>query len=125
MKQKKIEELRVIISSKNIQKESFNTNLFGGTDISIVTKLPDKKSDFYGDPQYVVTKYAKELSWLVFQLKEIFKEDLDYINKYPFYGRLAESANMSITLKGGELKDLLFDVLDEAEKMSEETNEKH
>lgn len=57
--------------------------------------------------------------------KEVFKEDLDYINKYPFYGRFAESANMSITLKGGELKDLLLDVLDEAEKMSEETNERH
>jgi len=121
MKQEKIDALREIILTKDLRKESNNTILFGGADISIVAKLPDKKDGFYGDPQFVVTKYAKELSWLVFQLKEIFKEDLDYMNKYPFYGRLAERANKSIGLNEENLKTLLLDVLDEAEKMSEET----
>ena len=117
MKQEKINTIREIILNEDIGKLSRNSSLFGGADISIVPKLPDNKDDFYSSPQFVVTNYAKELSWLIFKLKEIFNEDLDYMNKYSFYGRLAERANKSIETKGDNLTTILLDVLDEAELM--------
>ncbi len=120
MKKDKINRLREIVLTKDITNLSKNTRLFGGADVSIVSKLPDLKEDFYGNPQYVVTKFSKELSWLIFQLKEIFTDELDYLNKYPFYGRLAEKANESIKLKGDNLNTIMTDVLEEAEKMSKE-----
>ena len=125
MKQEKINALREIILTKDISKEAKKSDLFGGADVSIVPKLPDKKNSFYGEPQFVVTKHSKELSWLIFQLKEVFKENLDYLNKYSFYGRLAERANKSIGMNRKNLKKMLFDVLDEAEKISIELKEKH
>jgi hypothetical protein len=121
MKQKKIDILREIILNKDLTHEVKKTILFGGADISIVSKLPYQKNSFYGDPLYVVTKFSKELSWLIYKLKEIFNEDLDYMNKYPFYGRLAESANKSISKNSENLKKILLDILDEAEKMSKES----
>jgi len=45
---------------------------------------------------------------------------LDYLNKYPFYGRLAERANKSIESKGDNLTTILLDVLDEAKIMHNE-----
>ena len=121
MKQENINALREIILTEDIGKLSKKSPLFGGADISIVAKLPDKKDDFYGDPQFVVSKYSKELSWLVFKLKEIFKDDLDYLNKYPFYGRLAERAKKSIEFDSENLNNILLDVLDEADIMCKET----
>jgi hypothetical protein len=121
MKQEKIDLLREIIWSKDITHEAKKTILFGGADISIVSKLPTQKDSFYGDPLYVVTKFSKEISWLIYQLKEIFNDDLDYMNKYPFYGRLAKSANKSISINSENLKKILLDILDEAEKMSKES----
>lgn len=120
MKQAKLNALREIISKNEVENLSKNTSLFGGADISIVSKRPDYKDGFYGNPQVVVTKYSKELSWLIFQLKDIFKDELDYLNKYPFYGRLAEKANKSIELNGENLSKLLNDVLDEANEMNKE-----
>jgi hypothetical protein len=120
MKQEKINTIREIILNEDIGKLSRKSSLFGGADISIVPKLPDTKDDFYGSPQYVATNYSKELSWLIFKLKEIFNEDLDYMNKYSFYGRLAERANKSIEAKGDNLITILLDVLDEAEIMHNE-----
>ncbi len=121
MKQEKIDELREFILTKDITNEAKKTILFGGADISIVSKLPTHKNSFYGDPLFVVTKFSKELSWLIFQLKDLFNEDLDYMNKYPFYGRLAESANKSININSENLTKILLDILDEAEKMGKET----
>ena len=98
MRQEKIENLRELINTKDILIESQHTTLFAGADISVVTILPVKKSSILGEPQYVVTKNAKELSWSIFKLKEIFSEEIDYLNKFPFYGCLAERANKSIKL---------------------------
>jgi hypothetical protein len=121
MKQEKIDLLREFILTMDITNEAKKSILFGGADISIVSKLPTQKNSFYGEPLLVVTKFSKELSWLIFQLKEIFKEDLDYMNKYPFYGRLAESANKSISINSENLTRILLAVIDEAEKMSKDT----
>ena len=40
----------------------------------------------------VISQYAKELSWLFYELKSIFSDYIDFSNKYQFYGTLAQSA---------------------------------
>jgi len=58
----------------------------------------------------VVTDYPKELSWFVFKLKEIFSNDIDYMNKYSFYQDIGHLLNSAI-LKKMKLKDQLIFVL--------------
>ena len=118
MKQTKLNELRDSIKKNEVTKLSKSTPLFGGADISIVSKTPNINNDFYGSPLFTITKYSKELSWLIYQLKDVFNDELDYMNKYPFYGRLAERANKSIELNGENLNKILTDVLDEAEEIN-------
>ena len=120
MKQTNLNELRESIKNNKVTKLSKSTPFFGGADISIVSKIPNLNDDFYGSTKFVITKYAKELSWLIYQLKDVFTDELDYLNKYPFYGRLAERANKSIELNGEDLNIMLTDVLDEAEEMNKE-----
>lgn len=59
----------------------------------------------------VVTKYPKELSWFVFKLKEIFSDDIDYMNKYSFYPDVGNLLNLAISKKT-YLKDQLIYVID-------------
>ena len=40
----------------------------------------------------VITQFSKELSWLFYELKNIFAEKTDHISKYDFYGLLAQAA---------------------------------
>ena len=40
----------------------------------------------------VVTPYARELSWLFHQLRDCFRDHLDFTNKYDFFAILAQAA---------------------------------
>jgi uncharacterized protein with ATP-grasp and redox domains len=59
----------------------------------------------------VLTDNPKELSWLVFKLKEIFSNDIDYMSKYAFYPDIGNLLNLAIS-KELQLKDQLIYVLD-------------
>lgn len=59
----------------------------------------------------VVTDNPKELSWLVFKLKEIFANDIEYMNKFAFYPGIGNLLNSAIS-KNLQLKDQLIYVLD-------------
>lgn len=59
----------------------------------------------------VLTDNPKELSWLVFKLKEIFSNNIDYMNKYAFYLDIGNLLNSAIS-KELQLKDQLIYVLD-------------
>ena len=73
---------------------------------------------FYPDPDYVATKHHRELSWLFEQLRDLFAPYIDYMNKYEFYGRLADSANRFISTSGDEVQqDVLQSVLHEANSL--------
>jgi hypothetical protein len=73
---------------------------------------------FYPDPDYVATKHHRELSWLFEQLRDLFTPYVDFMNKYEFYGRLADSANRFITKSGDdEQTEVLRAVLHEADSM--------
>ena len=46
----------------------------------------------YPEPEYVVTPFVAELSWLFESLRDAFGSSIDRQSTYPFYGRLAAAA---------------------------------
>jgi hypothetical protein len=66
---------------------------WGGADV-VITSPPLKPMGecFYPEPRYVVTPNAKLLSKLFYDLRDAFRELLDFSSKIEFYGRLAMAA---------------------------------
>ncbi|HSQ89702.1 hypothetical protein, partial [Romboutsia sp.] len=64
----------------------------------------------------------KELSWLFYQLKDIFAGELNYISKPVFYGMLAQTSIDYLEKNKEDVKydQLLFSVLDKARSFSNE-----
>ena len=54
----------------------------------------------------VETQYAQELSDIYIRLKDYLYEEIDYFNKYAFYGKLAENYNRLIE-QNGDIKENL------------------
>ena len=61
----------------------------------------------------VVTQHAVELSWLFIQLRELYRDRIDYISKYDFYGELAQKAIDIVKETDDKCsnRELLFEVL--------------
>lgn len=79
-------------------------------------------SSFDSQLRYVVTEDAKELSWLLSQLGDIFSELYDSASKLEFFGRLANTAlrYQRMSKDDENQRDLLFAVLHEAFAMLDE-----
>ena len=107
---------------------------WGGTDVIIKSKLDENSKKWLGDKRYVislqnteprrravVTEYSKELSWLFYQLRDLFSGKIDYISKYDFYGLLAQSAIDYLANNGDQqdAKGLLIEVLNTAKGFCE------
>jgi hypothetical protein len=120
----KFGHLRNRVEMEDITTLAKEIDLFGGAGIVITDKPGESEQDsnFYPVPLTVVTPFARELSWLIFQLGGIMSGTLDYMNKYDFYGRLAERAILSTGADGNNLKMLLLDVIDEAEMRAAEND---
>ena len=111
-----LEELTELVLS---QKVGVSRD-WGGADVVIgPPPRPVPTVDgFYPDPDYVATKHHRELSWLFEQLRDLFAPYIDFMNKYEFYGRLADSANRFISTSGDEVQqDVLQSVLHEANSL--------
>jgi|AntAceMinimDraft_12_1070368.scaffolds.fasta_scaffold06920_2 hypothetical protein len=66
----------------------------------------------------VVTKYASELTWLFYKCKTIFNDKIHSMNKYYFYGMMAETANLMLDEDTTcNRKQLLLNVLQTAESI--------
>jgi hypothetical protein len=73
--------------------------LFAGAHL-IISKTPRPRGYKHHDGDVIViSPYASEISWVVFQLKEIFAEDMDLLPgwKYEFYPSLGEAAIRAIS----------------------------
>ena len=68
--------------------------LWIGARVIITLKPQNIKGDFdfYPAPLEVTTPYGQELSWVFYDLQKIFKKHLNSINKFDFYGKLAQCA---------------------------------
>ena len=84
MNKQKLKLLKWNIASGKFPKKHPH---FGGADL-IITDDPNR--NFHKGDILVLTEHASAFSWLIFKLKEIYAEELDYSNKYFFYPRLGE-----------------------------------
>ena len=68
--------------------------LWIGARVIITLKPQNIKGDFdfYPAPLEVTTPHGQELSWVFYDLQKIFKKYLNSMNKFDFYGKLAECA---------------------------------
>ena len=102
-----------------------NDYFWGGAGIVIGEKPPPKSKGWWPDERYLVTPYAKELSWLFIQLRDVFYDIplIDYFNKYEFFARLldASEAYVSSVDDGiGNREELLMVVNREADVILKE-----
>jgi len=99
--EERISRIKKIIRYKqNIPKSN---ELFGGANL-IITKedysIYDKDHNKrYPKDLVIRSKFCEELSWFVFELKEIYSETLDYTNKYVFYNLVGQTINQSFSQK--------------------------
>jgi hypothetical protein len=90
---------------------------WGGANVVITSRQVKRaSSSFSSQLRQVVTADAKELSWLLGQLQDIFLGLYDSTSKLEFFGRLANTAlrYQSISKDDENQRDLLFAVLHEA-----------
>ena len=97
------------------QKMTPNLERFINEQPSMVINVDFEAPDFVDDIRRIVlTPYSYELSWLFYELKNIFKDYIDFRSKFQFYGLLAQSANDFINKHNEEYdsKSLLSYVLE-------------
>ena len=131
----KLDSLELKIKSRNIVKEANSIMEWAGSDVIISSQLNDAIKEWFGDQfavitlekteprrKAVITEFSKELSWLFYQLKDIFAEKLNYISKPVFYGMLAQTSIDYLEKNKEDVKcdQLLFSVLDKARSFSNE-----
>lgn len=117
MHEEKMKSLRELIATQDVSKMSENTENFRGADIIVSDDPECPSSNGWSDYTRVITPFCKEVSWLILQLKDTFREELDYMNKYQFYGALAEAANAAIKEDSNNLNSVLVAIIDRAETM--------
>lgn len=85
---------------------------FGGANLIITN---DTQRNFHDGDIVIYSEHASALSWLVTELKKIYNDDIDYINKYEFYPYIGELIRK--TLKRQELLfETMLHVVEEIEK---------
>ena len=109
-------------SKINLLKEEIKKNtvfkskeLFGGAGLIITNEVNRTGKDH---DVIVFSHYPEELSWLVFKLKELYADKIDYMNKYYFYPRIGELANEAI-VKQFNLKDQMLYIIDNISNFDE------
>ena len=131
----KLDSLERKIESGNIVREASSIMEWAGADVIISSQLNDSVKEWFGDQlmvislqkneprrRAVITEFSKELSWLFYQLKDIFAEEIDNMSKHDFYGMLAQASIDYLEKNQENLKcdQLLYSVLDKARSFSNE-----
>jgi hypothetical protein len=131
----KLDSIELKIESRNIVKEANSIMEWAGSDVIISSQLNDAIKEWFGDQfavitlekteprrKAVITEFSKELSWLFYQLKDIFAGELNYISKPVFFGMLAQTSIDYLEMNKEDVKcdQLLFSVLDKARSFSNE-----
>ena len=101
-------------------------SIWGGADVIIAEKASKDLKNWIGNQplvisfqssesmrRLVITQHAIELSWLFIQLRELYRNRINYVSKYDFYGELAQKAVDIINETEDKCshKELLFEVL--------------
>jgi gamma-glutamylcyclotransferase (GGCT)/AIG2-like uncharacterized protein YtfP len=113
MKMNKLKELREEVRRNGYHEQS--NKLFAGAGILVCKESKEVDENLI----LVRSQYAAEISAIIFHLRDLCEKQLNYLNKYEFYGRLAESANKYIGNYGDE-KGVIEAIIEEAEKTMKE-----
>jgi hypothetical protein len=92
------------------QKVPNDGDLFAGAGL-IVTDDPNCKYN-EGDV-LVLSPLARQISWVVYQMRSVFSDEIDYLNKLAFYPALGRSA-ISVSQSGKSDTEILMAVVSEA-----------
>ncbi len=115
MHKEELKLLRELIVAQDVSKLSENTENFRGADIIVSDDPECPSSNGWSDYIRVITPFCREVSWLILQLKDIFREELDFVNKYHFYGAMAEAANTAIKKDSNNRNAVLVAMIERAE----------
>lgn len=128
----KLDKLQVSIDEREFETEKNSIREWQAFDVIIRgrsdeatrrwVRVPAQVQDFHhAEPKRraVATRYAKELSWLFEELKEIHPGDVECISDHDFYGLLADVANLYLEEhKGGTTASRLLEaVMDEVRRI--------
>jgi hypothetical protein len=102
--QHKLEILKNKIDNGHFPK---NFEHFGGANLIITD---DKNRNHYPQDIVVYSENAGSLSWLVIELKSIYHEKIDYMNKYEFYTNIGNLMNSCIS-EGHNLEYIMINVI--------------
>lgn len=103
----KLNALEEAIEKTKFQPDGKN---FAGANL-IVSNNPVRKR--YDHDEFVLTPHAEEVSWVIFELKTVFADEIDYLTKLGFYPALGRAANRAIQA-GSELPAIQKAIVDEA-----------
>ena len=127
-----VEEIQAL--EQQIQARQWKTapdqRLWGGADVIVCTEKTDELDRWYSESrlvidlnagpqlgrQLVISSQAAAISTLFEKLATIFHDRIDYVNKYRFYGRLAQAANAQ--LKIADDRTVLLAIVDEAKRLA-------
>ena len=88
-----------------------------GADFRIVKRAPKGSKEWLDDDEVLVTPHAELITWLLLELKDIFRPCLDNGNKYPFYQGLGVAAGIwrdRDSEEGTAPRDILKEMLGQA-----------
>lgn len=105
----KIDKLKAQINNGKFPAEYPH---FGGANL-IITNDPQR--NFHDGDILIFSEHASALSWLVIELKNIYGDEIDSLNKYHFYPYIGEL--IQNTLKRQELLfETMLHVVEEIER---------
>ena len=110
---KKAEVYKLIsqLTQIDISQAAANTMFFYGAGIVVSDKpIQNELHKWYGKV-YVVTPFAKELSWTIERLRDIYSDNIKSWNRESFYGTIADVANKFIAIDPNNLLGLLMAVI--------------
>ena len=98
----------IIVSGKLPAKHEF----FQGADLVIT----DKRTEFRDleHKTVIISRHAREISWLVFQLKDIYFDSLNAGNKYDFYTLIGDIICEQMN-EDGDIIEAMLNAVDEIE----------
>jgi hypothetical protein len=127
----KIEQIKKLIEDKAYQSQNRSRHKFwGGADVIIAPEEDERTRKFLAEQnpvisfqefqpqrQVVITKFARELIWLFYQLKDCCSGTYDFSSKYDFFGLLALAARNHLEKNPQtDCKSLLLAVLKQGDE---------
>ena len=104
----KIAALRKIVEEGTFPNKFLE---FGGANL-IITKNPNR--NFHEGDTIIYSEHSAALSWLVIELKTIYKDDLNHKTKYNFYPYIGDLIKESLKNQGLLFDSMLY-VIDQIE----------